>query len=191
MSINIEFDIIMVENDDVESIKIIDSQNQLNVPIYTLCAKYDSVKILEYIHQKNPQMKNNYFANSDVMYIAINNGSTKVFSYIIDNGFYFSHQIKDIILDRHTDLPIQMIGKKKIMQIIENSVFIITVDNVVNYKGEKINSYKKSIFEDEIHKSVKIDKEKILQSFPKSKYILGINATPIRQISLLESLFYI
>ncbi|QGR53686.1 helicase [Moumouvirus maliensis] len=191
MSINIEFDIIMMINDDVESIKIIDSQNKLNVPIYTLCAKYDSVKILKYIHQKNPEMKNNYFTNSDAMYISINNGSTKVFSYIIDNGFYFSHQIKDIILDKYTYLPIQMIGKKKIMQIIENSVFIITIDNVVNYKGEQISSYKKSIFEDEIHKSVKIDKEKILQSFPKSKYTLGINATPIRQTSPQELLFYV
>ncbi|AVL94545.1 DNA/RNA helicase [Moumouvirus australiensis] len=145
MSINIEFDIIIMINDDVESIKILDSQNKLNVPIYTLCAKYDSVKILEYIHQKNPEMKNNYFTNSDAMYIAINNGNTKVFSYIIDNGFYFSHQIKDIILDRHIDLPIQMIGRKKIMQIIENSVFIISVNNVVNYKGEQISTYEKSI----------------------------------------------
>lgn len=156
MSINIEFDITVMINDDVESIKILYLQNKLNVPVYILCAKYDSIKILEYIHQKNPCMKNNYFVNSDAMYIAINNGSIKVFSYIIDNGFYFSDQIKTIILDKYTSPLIQMIGKKKIMQVIENSVFIISVDNVVNYRGEQISTYKKSILEDEICKPIKM-----------------------------------
>ncbi|AGC01677.1 DNA/RNA helicase [Acanthamoeba polyphaga moumouvirus] len=186
-----EFDITLMENDNVEAIKKLDLK-KINIPLYTLCAKYDSVKILEHIHKKNPNMKNNYFANSDAMYIAINHGSTKVFSYIIDNGFYFSYQIKDIILDRHTKFPIQVIGKNKIMQIIENSVLIIGVDNVVNYKGEQISTYIKpeKIFEDEIHEDININ-VKIPQSISKPKYRLGINATPIRQTSLKESLSYI
>ncbi|AGF85628.1 helicase [Moumouvirus goulette] len=174
MSTDIKFDITFMENDDVETIKKLDFCGKLTDPIYTLCAKHDSVKILEYIYEKRPDMKYNYFANSDAMHIAIINGSTKVFTYIIDNGFYFSHYIKDIILDRYTNLSVQIIGKKKIMQIIENSVLIISVDNVVNYKGEQVSTFIKSMeIKDNIHK-------------PKPKYIFGINTTPAKQTSLLE-----
>nr|AEX63164.1 putative ankyrin repeat protein [Moumouvirus Monve] len=190
---NIEFDISILENDNVEAIKILDLNGKIKNSIYTLCAKYDSVKILEYIHQKNPDIKNNYFANSDALYIAIINGSTKVFSYIIDNNFYFSHKIKDIILDKHTNLSIQIIGKNKIMQIIENSVFIIGIDNVINYKGEQISTYikPKNIFKDKIQKPININNVKVFQNVPKFKYTLGISATPIKQTSLSESLCYI
>ncbi|BCS83559.1 putative ankyrin repeat protein [Cotonvirus japonicus] len=122
------FIIQVFENDDLNTFKILKNREKLNCSAYKFCALYDSIKIMKFIYENNPEIKNYYYINTEIVCLILGYNSEKVFRFIIDNNFQFMEHFKDFFINSH-------IGKKNgismLIQLLNNNTIIIDSENNV------------------------------------------------------------